>query len=74
MLPQMDISGFTALSSRLTAEELLDVVNSVFTAIDSAADCIGKVWKVETIGDCYKVRGVAGVAVVLTMVVVMMMT
>lgn len=51
---QMDISGFTALSSELSAMELLDFVNSIFTSIDSAADCIGKVWKVETIGDCYK--------------------
>ena len=52
---QMDITGFTALSSDLRADELLDLVNAIFTSIDKAAELIGKVWKVETIGDCYQV-------------------
>ena len=33
--------------------ELVDVLNSLFSSIDFAAKCIGNVWKVETIGDCY---------------------
>jgi class 3 adenylate cyclase len=52
---QMDIKGFTAMSSSITADELVDLVNAIFTSIDKAAELIGKVWKVETIGDCYQV-------------------
>ena len=33
--------------------ELVDVLNGLFSCIDFAAKCIGNVWKVETIGDCY---------------------
>mmetsp|Transcript_42724 Transcript_42724/g.104284 ORF Transcript_42724/g.104284 Transcript_42724/m.104284 type:complete len:476 (-) Transcript_42724:298-1725(-) len=51
---QMDIKGFTDLSSQVTAEELVDLINAVFSMVDEAAFCIGCVWKVETIGDCYK--------------------
>ncbi|KAJ1472110.1 nucleotide cyclase, partial [Baffinella frigidus] len=49
-----DQVGFTALSTQITAEELLDLVNAIFTSIDAAAACICPVWKVETIGDCWK--------------------
>jgi class 3 adenylate cyclase len=52
-LIQMDIVGFSGIVSRLNVKELVDVLNSLFSAIDFAAKCIGKVWKVETIGDCY---------------------
>ncbi|KAJ1495149.1 hypothetical protein T484DRAFT_1763605, partial [Baffinella frigidus] len=38
---QMDITGFTALSSDLRADELLDLVNAIFTSIDKAAELIG---------------------------------
>ena len=31
----------------------MDVLNALFSSIDFAAKCIGNVWKVETIGDCY---------------------
>lgn len=51
---QMDIKGFTTLSSKMSAEDLVDLINTIFTSIDEAADVIGNVWKVETIGDCYK--------------------
>jgi len=33
----------------------VDLVNAIFTSLDKAADLIGSVWKVETIGDCYQV-------------------
>ena len=51
---QMDISGFTALSATISAEDLVDLINAVFSSIDEAALALGKVWKVETIGDCFK--------------------
>lgn len=34
-------------------QQLVDIVNAVFTSIDNCADFIGSVWKAETIGDCY---------------------
>lgn len=51
---QADIKGFTALSTRVDAAELLDIVNAIFSSIDAAAEIIGGLFKVETIGDCYK--------------------
>lgn len=51
---QMDISGFTELSASITSLELFDLINAVFTSIDEATECIGHIWKVETVGDCYK--------------------
>jgi len=51
---QMDISGFTKLSTSITSVELFDLINAIFTSIDEATECIGHIWKVETIGDCYK--------------------
>ncbi len=50
---QMDIAGFTKLSSQISAEELIDLIGAIFTSIDYLAECLGNVWKVETIGDCY---------------------
>eukprot|EP00288_Rhodomonas_lens_P018930 CAMPEP_0177702302 /NCGR_PEP_ID=MMETSP0484_2-20121128/7064_1 /TAXON_ID=354590 /ORGANISM="Rhodomonas lens, Strain RHODO" /LENGTH=383 /DNA_ID=CAMNT_0019213577 /DNA_START=27 /DNA_END=1175 /DNA_ORIENTATION=+ len=49
---QMDIAGFTDLSTHLLAEELIDVLNVAFSHIDQAAEYVGNIWKVETIGDC----------------------
>ena len=51
-LIQMDIVGFTALSSEIRAEELILLLNAVYTQIDRASAHIGKIWKVDTIGDC----------------------
>jgi hypothetical protein len=47
--------GFTKMSSGLLADELVDLVNAIFTSLDKAADLIGQIWKVETMGDCYQV-------------------
>ena len=49
----MSMLVFSWIVSCLHVNELVDVLNSLFSAIDFAAKCIGKVWKVETIGDCY---------------------
>jgi hypothetical protein len=51
---QVDIKGFTALSTRIDAAELLDIVNAIFSSIDAAAEIIGGLFKIETVGDCYK--------------------
>lgn len=51
---QVDIKGFTALSTRIDAGELLDIVNAIFSSIDAAAEIIGGLFKIDTIGDCYK--------------------
>ncbi|KAJ1484860.1 hypothetical protein T484DRAFT_1795477 [Baffinella frigidus] len=45
----VDIKGFNAVSL------IVDLVNAIFTSIDKAAELIGKVWKVETVGYCYQV-------------------
>ena len=50
----MHFQGFTKMSSGLLADELVDLVNAIFTPLDKVADLIGQIWKVETIGDCYK--------------------
>ena len=39
-LERLPTAGFTALSTQITAEELLDLVNAIFTSIDAAAACI----------------------------------
>lgn len=49
-----DIVGFTRLAERLPAEELVDILNRVFTAFDDIADRHG-VEKIKTIGDAYMV-------------------
>lgn len=52
-LIQMDVMGFSDIVSKLEVTDLVDVLNGLFSSIDFAAKCIGNVWKVETIGDCY---------------------
>ena len=49
---QMDIVGFTQLSSQISADELILLLNAMYTKIDKASERIGKIWKVDTIGDC----------------------
>ena len=51
-----DIVEFTRLSARLTASELVGVLNDVFTAFDELVDQYG-LEKVKTIGDAYMVVG-----------------
>jgi len=50
---QMDIVKYSSISSTLPVTELIDLLNALFSSIDFAAETIGKIWKVETIGDCY---------------------
>jgi len=47
-----DIVDFTPLSAALTPEELIDLLNTVFSAFDSLADRHG-IEKIKTIGDSY---------------------
>ena len=49
-----DIVGFTRLAERLPPEELVAILNRVFTAFDDIADRHG-VEKIKTIGDAYMV-------------------
>jgi class 3 adenylate cyclase len=51
-----DIVGFTHLSSNLSANELVGVLNDVFTVFDGLVDRHG-LEKVKTIGDAYMVVG-----------------
>jgi class 3 adenylate cyclase len=51
-----DIVGFTALSSRLSAPELVKKLNSVFTEFDLLCSELG-LEKIKTIGDAYMVVG-----------------
>lgn len=51
-----DIVGFTKLSSDLSAVELVDVLNRLFSACDALVDKHG-LEKVKTIGDAYMVVG-----------------
>jgi len=51
-----DIVGFTELSSRMAPEELVIVLNEVFTVFDELVDQFG-LEKVKTIGDAYMVVG-----------------
>lgn len=53
-----DIVGFTALSSRTTPEELVTMLNELFSAFDRLAEKHG-LEKIKTIGDAYMV--VAGI-------------
>ncbi len=48
----MDIVGFTQLSSTISADELILLLNAIYTKIDLVSARIGNIWKVETIGDC----------------------
>lgn len=47
-----DIHGFTGLTNQLGPEHLLEVLDKLFGAFDSATDS-GKIDKVKIIGDCY---------------------
>jgi class 3 adenylate cyclase len=49
-----DLVGFTELSQKLTPEELVRMLNEVFTAFDELAERHG-LEKIKTIGDCYMV-------------------
>eukprot|EP00961_Rhodomonas_salina_P297168 3937001-Rhodomonas_salina.1 len=37
--------GFTSLSAVISAPELVDLINAIFTSIDEAANIVGAVWK-----------------------------
>jgi class 3 adenylate cyclase len=47
-----DIVGFTAMSAQTTPQQLVDMLNSIFSVFDALA-VKHSVYKVETIGDCY---------------------
>jgi class 3 adenylate cyclase len=51
-----DIVGFTELSSRLSADELVEMLNDIFSVLDVVVDRYG-LEKVKTIGDAYMVIG-----------------
>lgn len=51
-----DLVGFTPLSARLSAEEVVDHLDAIFTAFDQLCDAHG-VEKIKTIGDAYMVAG-----------------
>ena len=47
-----DIVGFTVLSSKISAAEIVDLLNGLFSRFDQAANELG-IEKIKTIGDCY---------------------
>ena len=47
-----DIVGFTALSSQISAAQVVEMLNGLFSLFDQAASELG-VEKIKTIGDCY---------------------
>jgi class 3 adenylate cyclase len=51
-----DIVGFTQLSQRIPADELVTLLNQVFSAFDAIADELG-LEKIKTIGDAYMLVG-----------------
>ena len=51
-----DIVNFTAISSKLSPEEVVELLNSVFSTFDQLAE-LKRVEKVKTIGDAYMVVG-----------------
>lgn len=53
-----DIVGFTQLSARTTPQELVEMLDAIFSDFDALAEKYG-VEKIKTIGDCYMV--VAGI-------------
>ncbi|MEW5307540.1 MAG: hypothetical protein WDW36_009928 [Sanguina aurantia] len=51
-----DLVGFTSMSEMMTPQEVMLLLNRLYTALDELLDVYG-VYKVETIGDCYVVAG-----------------
>ncbi|MGL5059503.1 MAG: adenylate/guanylate cyclase domain-containing protein [Microcoleus sp.] len=51
-----DIVGFTVLSSQISPEELLELLNEIFSAFDDLTEKYG-LEKIKTIGDAYMVVG-----------------
>jgi class 3 adenylate cyclase len=51
-----DIVGFTQLSARLTPDEIVRRLDSVFSCFDTIAEALG-LEKIKTIGDAYMVAG-----------------
>ena len=47
-----DLVGFTALSSRIPADRIVDTLNGLFSRFDQSASELG-IEKIKTIGDCY---------------------
>jgi class 3 adenylate cyclase len=47
-----DIAGFTVLSTKISAPDLVDMLNGLFSRFDQAAEELG-IEKIKTIGDCY---------------------
>jgi class 3 adenylate cyclase len=47
-----DLVGFTALSSKTSATEIVEILNGLFSRFDHAAKELG-IEKIKTIGDCY---------------------
>jgi class 3 adenylate cyclase len=47
-----DLVGFTVLSSKISATEIVDMLNGLFSRFDQAASELG-IEKIKTIGDCY---------------------
>ena len=54
-----DIAGFTAWSSERQPSEVFHLLETVWAALDAAAITLG-VYKIETVGDCYRYVGVTG--------------
>lgn len=52
----IDIVGFTDLSSKITPKELVDLLNTIFSAFDRLAEIHG-LEKIKTIGDAYMAVG-----------------
>ena len=51
-----DLVGFTQLSSQVSATELVEILNQVFSEFDRLTE-LYKLEKIKTIGDCYMVVG-----------------
>ena len=51
-----DLIGFTEMSARMSATELVGLLNDLFTRFDKRADALG-LEKIKTIGDAYMVAG-----------------
>lgn len=47
-----DLVGFTALSARMSPDEIVDMLNGLFRRFDRVANEMG-IEKIKTIGDCY---------------------